>query len=170
MTRLLCSLLVARPLLSFFYFVNYPGQSTGKQTVCMFHSSIILSVMCMALFLLFDLNYICDIIKRKKWLSSISFLSKCNLSTFQRSKTFTLGSRLNINSYFFWLNKWNQPCSHDICFFFILWESESKETKLKLKTENEVEVKLKIRVKLGRLKWLGKIVNISLIWIKWKER
>ena len=163
MTHLQCSLLVARPLLSFFYFVNYPGQSTGKQTVCMFHSSIILSVMCMALFLLFDLNYICDIIKRKKWLSSISFLSKCNLSTFQRSKTFTLGSRLNINSYFFWLNKWNQPCSHDICFFFILWESESKETKY---SENEVEVKLKIRLKLGRLKYL----NISLIWMKCKER
>ena len=36
--------------------------------------------------------------------------------------------------------KSNQPRSHDICFFFILWEGESEETEY---TEKEVDVNLR---------------------------
>ena len=68
-----------------------------------------------------------------------------------------------------WLIKWNQSCSHDICFF--LFYTRENKTKTEY-SESEVEVKMKtmFSLKLGLLEWYEKVLNIFLIWIILKER
>ena len=123
-----------------------------RQTVGMFYSSLIVSVMFIALFSIFDLNCI-EWHRRTKKLIEWDFTDFWNaIYPHFRKQKFTLGSRLNV--LFFWLTWWNQPRYHDIRFF-TLWGPIKKR-----RNTLQVKVKTMFSLKLCLLKWLGKNVNI----------
>ena len=131
-------ILLARPLLFFFLFVNYPGETIYMQAGSVFHSTTILSVMSIALFLLF-------VLKKQ------NHFSKHN---------FTLGSRLNVNWYFFSL--WSEISLVAISASLFCERTNQKETEY---SDNEVDVNLRTRLslKVFLLEWLEKVVIITLI-------